>query len=139
VCSSSYPWAMSNTDVRSISETANISGLSAHTLRYYERIGLLDAVDRGPDGRRRFRAADLAWLSFLTRLRTTGMSIRGMQEFAELRRKGDSTASARLDLLRRHRDVVRHRIAELTECLHALDAKVDHYEALTAGAAKRPA
>jgi DNA-binding transcriptional MerR regulator len=69
---------MSNTDVRSISETANISGLSAHTLRYYERIGLLDAVDRGPDGRRRFRAADLAWLSFLTRLRTTGMSIRGM-------------------------------------------------------------
>jgi DNA-binding transcriptional MerR regulator len=121
---------MPDSDARSISETADLTGLSAHTLRYYERIGLLDAVSRGPDGRRRFHNADLAWLSFLTRLRTTGMSIRGMQRFAELRRIGDSTAPARLALLRQHRDVVRHRISELTDCLHTLDAKIAHYEAM---------
>jgi DNA-binding transcriptional MerR regulator len=122
---------MPDSDARSISETADLTGLSAHTLRYYERIGLLDTVPRGPDGRRRFQNADLAWLSFLTRLRTTGMSIRGMQRFAELRRIGDSTAPARLELLRQHRDTVRRRISELTDCLHTLDAKIAHYEAMT--------
>ncbi len=122
---------MPDSDARTISETADITGLSAHTLRYYERIGLLDAVPRGPDGRRRFQNADLAWLGFLTRLRTTGMSIRGMQQFAELRRIGDSTAPARLELLREHRDIVRHRISELIDCVHALDAKIAHYEAMT--------
>jgi DNA-binding transcriptional MerR regulator len=122
---------MPDSDARSISETAGLTGPSAHTLRYYERIGLLDTVSRGPDGRRRFRNADLAWLSFLTRLRTTGMSIRGMQRFAELRRIGDSTAPARLELLRQHRNVVRRRISELTDCVQTLDAKIAHYEAMT--------
>jgi DNA-binding transcriptional MerR regulator len=125
---------MPDSDARSISETAGLTGLSAHTLRYYERIGLLDTVSRGPDGRRRFQNADLAWLSFLTRLRTTGMSIRGMQRFAELRRIGDSTAPARLELLRQHRDIVGRRISELVDCLHALDAKIAHYEEMTSPA-----
>lgn len=123
---------MNDTATRSIAETADLTGLSAHTLRYYERIGLLDPVDRGPDGRRRFREADLAWLSFLTRLRTTGMPIREMREFAELRRIGDTTAAARLELLRRHRNTVRRRIADLADCLDALDTKIDHYRALAA-------
>jgi DNA-binding transcriptional MerR regulator len=124
--------AGTGTGTRTIAETADLTGMSAHTLRYYERIGLLDKVDRGPGGRRRFREEDLAWLAFLTRLRTTGMPIRDMRRFAELRRQGDPSAPARLDLLRRHRETVRHRIAELTECLRALDAKVEHYQALTA-------
>lgn len=59
------------------------------------------------------------------------MPIRGMQRFAELRRIGDSTASARLELLRQHRDIVRRRISELTDCLQSLDAKITHYEAMT--------
>jgi DNA-binding transcriptional MerR regulator len=122
---------MSDSDTRSISQTADLTGLSAHTLRYYERIGLLDTVARGPDGRRRFQNADLAWLSFLTRLRTTGMSIRGMQRFADLRRIGDSTAPERLELLRQHRDAVRRRISELVDCVHTLDDKIAHYEAMT--------
>ena len=122
---------MADSDLRSISETADITGLSAHTLRYYERIGLLDAVPRGPDRRRRFRTADLDWLSFLTRLRTTGMSIQGMQRFAELRKIGDSTAPERLKLLRRHRDTVRSKISELADCVNALDDKIAYYEAMT--------
>jgi DNA-binding transcriptional MerR regulator len=121
---------MNDTGTRSIAETAELTGLTAHTLRYYERIGLLDPVDRGQDGRRRFRDADLAWLGFLTRLRVTGMPIRDMKEFAELRRAGDVTASARLELLSRHRDTVRRRITELSDCLDALDSKMDHYRTL---------
>ncbi|QFU91757.1 MerR family transcriptional regulator [Amycolatopsis sp. YIM 10] len=128
---------MNDTSTRSIAETAEHTGLTAHTLRYYERIGLLDPVDRGPDGRRRFRDADLAWLAFLTRLRVTGMSIRDMKEFAELRRAGDVTASARLELLSHHRDAVRRRIAELADSLDALDTKIDHYRTLAANATSR--
>jgi DNA-binding transcriptional MerR regulator len=122
---------MNQTSVLSIAETAEATGLTAHTLRYYERIGLLDPVGRGPDRRRRFRSADLAWLSFLTRLRTTGMSIRDMQRFADLRRQGDATAGERLELLERHRDAVRRRIAELSDCLTSLDSKIDHYRELS--------
>jgi len=120
------------TGTRTIAETADLTGMSAHTLRYYERIGLLDRVDRGPGGRRRFRDEDLAWLAFLTRLRTTGMPIRDMRRFAQFRRQGDASVPARLDLLLQHRETVRDRIAELTECLRALDAKVEHYQTLTA-------
>ncbi|WP_199547633.1 MerR family transcriptional regulator [Streptomyces sp. N35] len=124
---------------RTITETSELTGMSAHTLRYYERIGLLDRVERGTDGRRRYREEDLAWLAFLTRLRTTGMPIRDMQRFAQLRRQGDTSAPDRLALLRRHREAVRRQIAELADCLGALDAKVEHYEALTArDAAGRP-
>jgi DNA-binding transcriptional MerR regulator len=122
------------TATRTIAETAELTGLSAHTLRYYERIGLLDAIDRSPDGRRRFRTADLAWLAFLMRLRTTGMPIRDMRTFAELRRKGDASVPERLELLIRHRHNVRRRIDELTECLEALDEKIDHYRELAARA-----
>ncbi|CAM4102237.1 MerR family transcriptional regulator [Kibdelosporangium persicum] len=128
---------MNDTSTRSIAETAELTGLTAHTLRYYERIGLLDPVDRGPDGRRRFRDADLAWLGFLTRLRVTGMPIRDMRKFAELRRAGDVTTPARLELLSRHRDTVRRRITDLADCLDALDSKIDHYRTLITSTTSR--
>jgi DNA-binding transcriptional MerR regulator len=118
---------------QTITDTAQLTGLSAHTLRYYERIGLLDSVDRDTGGRRRFRNSDLAWLAFLMRLRTTGMPIRDMKEFAELRRRGEESVPERLDLLCRHRRNVRQRIAELTECLEALNQKIDHYSSLVQG------
>ena len=103
--------AMSSTEPSgpfTIAEVAALSGLSAHTLRYYERIGLLDPVARVHGGQRRYDAKDLAWLAFLQRLRATGMPIRDMQRYAELRRQGDSTLAARRALLKGH-----ERIAEL--------------------------
>ncbi|WP_309113156.1 MerR family transcriptional regulator [Saccharothrix sp.] len=127
---------MDDPSVLSIAETVEVTGLTAHTLRYYERIGLLDPVGRGPGGHRRFRATDLAWLAFLTRLRTTGMAIRDMRRFADLRRRGDVTAPERLELLERHRDAVRRRIDELSDCLSALDAKIDHYRQLSTRGAR---
>jgi 4-carboxymuconolactone decarboxylase len=96
-----------------IAEVAAFSGLSAHTLRYYERIGLLDPVNRVHGGQRRYSADDLASLAFLQRLRATGMPIRDMQRFVELRRQGDATFAARRALLEAHRDEVLERIAEL--------------------------
>ena len=65
-----------------IGEAAEKCGLSQHTLRWYERIGLLAPIARGSDGRRRFSDADLDWLSLLTKLRATGMPVRNMQRCA---------------------------------------------------------
>lgn len=69
----------------SIAEVAERSGLSVHTLRYYERAGLIAPVPRAPGGQRRYAAADLEWIGFLLRLRETRMPIGQMQAFARLR------------------------------------------------------
>ena len=69
----------------SIDEVARRTGLTAHTLRYYERIGLIAPVGRAPGGQRRYAASDMAWIEFLLRLRTTRMPIGKMQAFAALR------------------------------------------------------
>ncbi|MGH3469959.1 MAG: MerR family transcriptional regulator [Thermocrispum sp.] len=117
----------------SIAEAAVRSGLSIDTLRYYERIGLIDPPARDAGGRRQYTADDLGWIEFLTRLRTTGMSIRGMQRYADLRREGPSTAGERRRMLLEQRAVVRARIEELTGCLGVLDYKIAHYAELERG------
>lgn len=118
------------TDAVTIAEAADRTGLSAHTLRYYERIGLIGDVPRDADGRRRYGASDLAWLAFLVRLRATGMPIRAMQQFADLRREGEATIASRRLLLEGHRDGVASRIAELQTDLAAITEKIDHYRRL---------
>jgi DNA-binding transcriptional MerR regulator len=110
----------------SIGEAAEKCGLSPHTLRWYERIGLLAAIERGGDGRRRFSDADLDWLSLLTRLRATGMPVRDMQRYAELVRSGAGEAE-RIELLKKHREEVRRALAAQRECLKLLDAKISYY------------
>lgn len=117
----------------SIAEAAVRSGLSIDTLRYYERIGLIDPPARDAGGRRQYTADDLGWIEFLTRLRTTGMSIRGMQRYADLRRQGLDTAGERRRMLLEQRAVVRARIEELTGCLGILDYKIAHYAELEHG------
>ena len=109
-----------------IGEAAEKCGLSQHTLRWYERIGLLPPIERGSDGRRRFSDRDLDWLSTMTKLRATGMPVRDMQRYAELVRSGAGQAE-RLELLKRHREQVRRAIAAQRECLKLLDAKITHY------------
>lgn len=113
-----------------ISEVAQRTGLSPDTLRYYEKAGLIQAVDRSSGGQRRYAMSDLAWLQFLLRLRATGMSIADMQRFAELRRDGERSTADRLNLLNRHRAEVEQRVADLQEHLHALAEKIHHYEGL---------
>src|SRR5262245_65857761 len=88
----------------SIAEAAEISGLSAHTLRYYERTGLLAPVGRNGSGHRRYRETDLELIAFLAKLRATGMPIREVRRYAELMRAGDATNAERLALIEAQRD-----------------------------------
>lgn len=111
-----------------ISEVAERTGLSAHTLRWYERIGLMPHIDRSHTGQRRFSDRDLAWLELVGKLRLTGMAVADMVRYAELIRAGDQTTHERLLLLSRTRDEVRRKIAELQDTLTVLDYKIDHYE-----------
>lgn len=107
-----------------IQEVAEYSGLSVHTLRYYEKIGLLDPIGRASSGHRRYDASDLNWLNFLKRLRTTGMSIQQMLDFAALRRKGPSSVSQRLAMLEEHRQQVRAHIQELEGHMEVIERKI---------------
>ncbi|HEX6519337.1 MAG TPA: MerR family transcriptional regulator [Streptosporangiaceae bacterium] len=110
----------------SISEAATKCGLSQHTLRWYERIGLLGPIDRTADGRRRFTEGDLDWLALITKLRETGMPVKDMQRYAELVRSG-AGEEERLELLRAHRVAVRRALTTQRECLKLLDYKIDFY------------
>jgi DNA-binding transcriptional MerR regulator len=120
-----------------ISEVVEKTGLTAHTLRWYERIGLMPQVGReaprsggGQAGRRRYSERDLAFLEFVGKLRLTGMPVADMIRYAELARAGEGTIDERRQILVDHRAEVRERIADLTACLLVLDYKVEHYEQL---------
>ncbi|MEO0804131.1 MAG: MerR family transcriptional regulator [Cyanobacteria bacterium J06642_2] len=114
----------------SIQRVAALTQLSTHTLRYYERIGLLAPIERASSGHRRYSSQDIAWINFLTRLRATGMPIREMQQFAELRRQGDHTFAQRRQLLAAHQQRVHRQINELTQNLKVIQEKVQHYQEL---------
>ncbi|MFJ4186200.1 MerR family transcriptional regulator [Kitasatospora sp. NPDC089509] len=110
-----------------ISEVAAASGLTAHTLRWYERIGLLDPVDRAVGGQRRYCDGDLHRLAFLGRLRLTGMSVADMLKYVDMARRGEQTYDERRRLLEAQREEVRQRIVDLQATLAVLDYKIDLY------------
>jgi DNA-binding transcriptional MerR regulator len=112
----------------SIAEAAQISGLSAHTLRYYERAGLLEPVGRNGSGHRRYRAADLERITFLARLRATGMPIREVRRYAELMQAGEATNAARLALLVAHRQAVLAGLEATAKNLELIDWKINYYK-----------
>ena len=112
-----------------IGQVAELTGVSTHTLRYYEQAGLLRAISRTAAGHRLYAPADLDWLAFVMRLKATGMPIAQMQAFAVLREQGESTFGARRDLLVAHRDAVRAHLAELQASLDAIGDKIAYYEA----------
>ena len=109
------------------SEAAEQSGFSLDTLRYYERIGLLDGIDRAPSGHRRFRDEDLEWLGVLRCLRDTGMPIAQMRRYADLARCGEATLAERMSLLTEHEACVQQRITLLQTQQQHLREKIDWY------------
>lgn len=114
-------------DRYTISEVVEFTGLTAHTLRWYERIGLMPHVDRSHTGQRRYSNRDLDWLDFVTKLRLTGMPVADMVRYAELVREGESTYGERQALLESTRSDVLNRIAELRDTLAVLDRKISFY------------
>jgi DNA-binding transcriptional MerR regulator len=114
-------------DRYTISEVAAHTGMSAHTLRWYERIGLMPHVDRSHTGQRRFSNRDLDWLELVGKLRLTGMPVSDMVRYAELVRAGEHTFAERRELLVATREDVLRRMAELQDTLAVLDYKIDFY------------
>ncbi|GAB0104970.1 MerR family transcriptional regulator [Nocardia sp. JMUB6875] len=112
----------------SIGEVSERCGLTRDTLRWYERIGLMDYVGRDHSGQRRFSDRDLDWLAFIGKLRRTGMSVADMVKYAELVRAGEHTYPQRLEMFRRTREEVLAQIEELRSTLVVLDYKIELYE-----------
>jgi DNA-binding transcriptional MerR regulator len=109
-----------------ITEVADLLGLSAHTLRYYERVGLV-SVGRDTAGYRSYGPEAVRRLVFLTRMRLSGMAMRDLQHYVALVDAGDDTVPERLDMLVEHRDTIRRQIKELTLSLAATEYKIATY------------
>ncbi|MDV3349909.1 MerR family transcriptional regulator [Leptolyngbyaceae cyanobacterium CCMR0082] len=115
-----------------IRQAAKATGLSIHTLRYYEKVGLLAPIYRASNGHRRYSAEDIAWLEFLVRLRETGMPIKKVIAFADLVRQHPNEVSERRVLLEEHRNQVKQHLEELTHHLQVINLKIEHYQQLEA-------
>jgi len=123
----------------SIAEAAHRTGVSVHTLRYYERAGLVvTPVDRTGGGQRRYHDLDLKWVVVCTKLRATGMPIKSIRRYAELVAAGPGNEQERLALMETHRAAVLARLAEIQENLKLIDHKIDVYRgSIEAGEADR--
>ena len=110
----------------SIAEVAERTGVTAHTLRYYERIGLL-SVPRDAAGHRVYTRDELNRVVFITRLRLTAMPIREIQAYFALVAEGPGNEDRRLALLEAHRDQVRARITDLESALGVIEFKITTY------------
>jgi DNA-binding transcriptional MerR regulator len=117
----------------SIGEVAARTGLSVHTLRFYERQGLLPfTVRRGADGRRRYREDEVQWMTVIMNLRASGMPLAGIRRYAELVRDGAGNEAERLDLLREHQARVAAQLVDLNSCMDLISHKVKIYEDIVA-------
>src|SRR5579859_2609919 len=108
-----------------IQQVAQQTGLSIDTLRYYERIGLLEPVRRAPNGHRRYTQHDLAWIDLLIRLKETGMPLAQMIHFAELRRQGDATLTERRIMLEEHQQALEQRMQQMEQHMATLRQKIE--------------
>ncbi len=111
-----------------IADAARATGVSAYTLRYYERAGLINGVGRADSGHRRYTDDDLAWIEVIQRLRATGMPIQRIRRYAELVRAGEGNEAERLALLEEHRAAVTAQLAQVRRHLAFIERKIAIYE-----------
>ncbi|GHO63292.1 hypothetical protein KSC_021840 [Ktedonobacter sp. SOSP1-52] len=112
-----------------IQQMVRISGLSAHTLRYYERARLMPPVERDDtNGYRTYTSDSLDWIEFIKRLRATSMPIRDIQRYTQLLLQGEQTTPERLHLLKQHQKQVKAHLLEVEKNLAAITAKIAYYE-----------
>jgi DNA-binding transcriptional MerR regulator len=110
-----------------IGEVVRLIGLSEHTLRYYEKVGLLPPIRRDASGNRLFTPEDIRWMEFLVKLRQTRMPLRQMLHHTGLVRQSDATLAERRAMLEAHERQVRATIVQMNECLGVLQNKLDMY------------
>jgi DNA-binding transcriptional MerR regulator len=111
-----------------IAEVSREYDISADTLRYYERIGLLPAVGRDSSGNRDYQESDINWISFIKCMRKAGLSIEALIEYVEMFGKGDETIVARKELLLEQRELLQTKIDELNDTMSYLNTKIEHYD-----------
>ncbi|AWK49881.1 MerR family transcriptional regulator [Clostridium beijerinckii] len=112
----------------SIAQVAEKTHLTAHTLRYYEKEGLLPFIDRSDSGNRDFKDKDLEWLELICCLKNTGMPIKQIKEFIRLCLKGDDTLDVRREIFITHREEVINQMAELQKNLDKINCKINYYD-----------
>ena len=119
-----------------IAEVSKKVNLSADTLRYYERIGLIPEVNRTESGIRNYTEEDLGWIEFSKCMRNAGMSIEALIEYIKLYKKGDVTLEARKQLLISQKDVIKERLEEIQNTFDRINYKIKNYEKLLVGREK---
>ena len=117
-----------------IDEAARTTGVSVHTLRYYESEGILPPVGRDGSGHRRYSEHDLGWITFVQMLKATGMGIADIRRFVAAERRGAAGRVVKLELLAEHRKRVRAQIVTLRVCTEKLDQKIAWYGSRDQGA-----
>lgn len=108
-------------------QMAERTGVSIDTLRYYEREGLLESVQRNTSGHRRYSVDDVLWVEVLRCLRATGMTMEQLRTYCDLGAQGDHTQPERLELLLQHRKIVLSQIEEMQQSLVLVDHKINIY------------
>lgn len=111
-----------------VKEFSKHIGINPHTVRYYEKIGLLRNVQRLPNGHRFFSDKDIQWISFVQRLKETGMPLDQIHQYADLRAQGDSTLLARQRLLEAHAKALEESLAKQQHHLEKLSEKIAFYK-----------
>lgn len=111
----------------SIRDVSRKTGLSAHTLRYYEKEGLLSPVERTQGGFRQYTDEDMEALGLICCLKNTGMSLQEITRFVDLTRQGDQTLEERVALLREHRESVIARMNEMQKYLEKVTWKLNFF------------
>lgn len=116
-----------------IKEVSQVTGLSADTIRYYDRIGLVPKIERKSSGVRDFSENDVAILEFIRCFRGAGMSIERLIEYMGLVQAGDNTVKARIVLLKEEQEELRSRLVEIQKALDHLDYKIENYQTILKG------
>ena len=125
--------------VYTLGEMAKLLGVTASTLRYYDKEGLLPFVERSSGGIRMFRESDIEWLRVIECMKKAGMSIKDIRQYIELALKGDDTIELRLMMFRRQKEVLQQKMAEMQHTMAMVEYKCWYYEtAKAAGTVEVP-
>ena len=119
-----------------IKEASQVTGVSADTLGYYERIGLIPPVPRNESGIRNYDEASIGWINFIKCMRGAGLPIEALIEYVALCKEGDKTEASRKAILIEQRDILQQRIESLQKTLVKLNYKIDNYGHLNQEAIK---
>lgn len=111
-----------------IKKVSELSGVSADTIRYYERIGLIPPVKRNDNGIRNFDEEDLRWIVFSRQMRNAGLSIESLVEYLTLFQVGNETVPARKEIIADQIGELKEKASELNTAIERLEFKLDNYE-----------